>query len=65
MYSAALLFVWAAVVGHRSRLTLAVGVAVTGVAVAHVIAEERLLREQYPEYPDYDRATKALVPYVF
>lgn len=65
MYSAALLFVWAAVVGHLSSLTLAVGVAATGVAVARVIAEERLLRERYPEYPDYARATKALVPYLF
>ncbi len=65
MYSAMLLFVWAAAAGHRSYLALAVGVAVTGVAVARVIAEERLLRERYPEYPDYARATKALVPYVY
>ena len=64
-YSAALLFVWAAVIGHLSRLTLAVGVAVTCVAVARVIAEERLLRKQYPDYSDYARATKSLVPYLF
>ena len=65
MYSAALLFVWAAVLGHLSGLTLAVGVAATGLAVARVIAEERLLREGYPEYLDYARSTKALVPYLF
>jgi protein-S-isoprenylcysteine O-methyltransferase Ste14 len=65
MYSAALLFVWAAVMGHLSRFTLAVGVAVTGVGAARVIAEERLLRKQYPDYPDYARATKSLVPYLF
>ncbi len=65
MYSAALLFVWAAVAGHPSRLTLAVGVAVTCVAVARVIAEERLLRERYPQYSDYARTTKRLVPHVF
>ena len=63
--SAALLFVWAAVIGHLSMLTLAVGVAVTCVAVARVIAEERLLRKQYPDYSDYVRATKSLVPYLF
>ena len=65
MYSAALLFVWAAVVSHVSALTLAIGIAVTIVAIARVIAEERLLSAQYPEYGDYARSTKALVPYLF
>jgi protein-S-isoprenylcysteine O-methyltransferase Ste14 len=65
MYSAALLFVWAAVVSHLSVLTLAIGVAVTAVVIARVVAEERLLGAQYPEYQAYVRSTKALVPYVF
>jgi protein-S-isoprenylcysteine O-methyltransferase Ste14 len=30
-----------------------------------VVAEERLLGAQYPEYQAYVRSTKALVPYVF
>ena len=64
MYSAALLFVWAAVIGHLSRLTLAVGVAASRVAVARVIAEGRFLRKECPDYPDYARATKSLVPYL-
>jgi protein-S-isoprenylcysteine O-methyltransferase Ste14 len=65
MYSAALLFVWAAVVGHPLAWTLAIGVAVTGVVVARVVAEDRLLRGQFAEYDDYTRSTKALLPYVF
>ena len=65
MYSAALLFVWAAVVSHLSVLTLAIGIAVTAVVIARVIAEERLLGAQYPEYHDYARSTRALLPYVF
>ena len=65
MYSAALLFVWAAVVSHLSVLTLAVGIAVTAVVIVRVIAEERLLAGEYPEYHDYTRSTKALVPYLF
>jgi len=40
-------------------------VAVTGVAIARVIAEERMLRAAYPDYDDYVRTTKALVPYLF
>ncbi len=65
MYSAALLFVWTGVVSHVSVLTLASGIAVTAVVIARVVAEERLLRARYPEYDDYTRSTKALVPYVF
>ncbi len=65
MYSAVLLFVWTAVVSHVSVLTLAIGIAVTVVVIARVIAEERLLSAKYPEYQDYKRSTKALVPYLF
>jgi protein-S-isoprenylcysteine O-methyltransferase Ste14 len=62
---AALLFIWAGVVSHASALTLAIGLAATGVAAARVIAEERLLRAAYPDYRDYARDTKAFVPYLF
>ena len=64
MYSAVLLFVWAAVRGHLSRFTLATGAVVTGAGIARVIAEERLLRDQLPGYQDYAQDTKALVPYL-
>ena len=65
MYSAVLLFVWAGIAGHLSVLTLVIGVAVTAVVIARVIAEERLLMATYPDYLEYSRSTKALVPYVF
>jgi protein-S-isoprenylcysteine O-methyltransferase Ste14 len=64
MYSAALLFIWAAVLGQPSTLTLTIGVAVTVVSAARIIAEERLLREAYPDYREYARTTKALVPFL-
>lgn len=54
-----------AVMGHLSGFTLAVGVAVTCVALARVVAEERLLRGTFPEYADYAKGTKALAPYLF
>ncbi len=65
MYSAVLLFVWAAVLSHLSAFTVAIGVVVTVVAITRVVAEERLLRERFPDYGDYARSTKALVPYLF
>jgi protein-S-isoprenylcysteine O-methyltransferase len=64
MYSAALLLVWASVVSHGSVLTLTIGIAVTGVVIARVIAEDRLLTAKYPDYQDYARSTKAVLPYV-
>jgi protein-S-isoprenylcysteine O-methyltransferase Ste14 len=65
MCSAALIFVWAGVVSHPSVLTLAIGVAVTAVVIARVVAEERLLGAQHPEYGEYARSTKSLAPYLF
>jgi protein-S-isoprenylcysteine O-methyltransferase Ste14 len=65
MYAAVLLFAWAGVTSHASAFTLVIGVALTAVIVARVIAEERLLRAAYPDYDAYARTTKALVPYLF
>ena len=65
MYAAVLLFIWSAVVSHLSVLTLAIGIAVTPVVIARVVVEDRLLRARFPEYGEYARSTKALVPYVF
>lgn len=65
MYAAALLFIWAAVLSHVSVFTLAVGFAVSAIAIARVVVEERLLRDRYSDYGDYARSTSALVPYVF
>lgn len=64
MYSAVLLFIWAGIIAHLSPFTLAVGVGATVLAVVRVIVEERLLRATYPDYPDYARSTKALIPLV-
>jgi protein-S-isoprenylcysteine O-methyltransferase Ste14 len=65
MYFAALAFIWAGILSHVSALTLAIGVAVTGVCIARVIVEERLLRAKYPEYSEYARSTRALIPLLF
>jgi protein-S-isoprenylcysteine O-methyltransferase Ste14 len=64
MYSAALLVVWASVLGHVEGWTALVGLVVTSVVVIRVIMEERLLRARYPAYAAYAASTKALVPYL-
>jgi protein-S-isoprenylcysteine O-methyltransferase Ste14 len=65
MYISALIFIWAGVASHVSPLTLAIGILVTAVCIARVVVEDRLLRSRYPDYPEYARATKALIPFVF
>ena len=64
MYTAALLFIWAAVLSHASVLTVGVGLLVTILVSARIRMEERLLAEQYPEYAAYVRSTRAVVPYL-
>lgn len=61
MYSAMLLFIWAAVLSHRSVLTLAVGIVVTGVAAARIALEARLLRDRDADYAAYVRAVPFLL----
>ena len=63
-YSAALLLIWAAILGHLSPWTLTLGVVVTLVVSFRLIAEDRLLRTRYSEYGEYARSTKALIPLV-
>jgi protein-S-isoprenylcysteine O-methyltransferase Ste14 len=65
MYAAALLFMWAGVASHASPWPLAVGIVITAIVVARVVAEEGLLRAKYPDYQAYAKTTSALVPFVF
>jgi protein-S-isoprenylcysteine O-methyltransferase Ste14 len=64
MYSAALLFIWAAVFSHLSLWTISIGAFVTIIAVLRIVFEERFLRARYPDYAAYAQVTKVVVPYV-
>jgi protein-S-isoprenylcysteine O-methyltransferase Ste14 len=65
IYASVCLFAWACGMGHPSLIALGMAVVVTGGAAVRIVLEERLLRQQYPEYAEYARRTKRLVPYVF
>ena len=64
MYAAALLLIWASVLGHWSPATATVGVVVTVAAACRILDEERLLRARFPDYAEYARSTRALVPFL-
>ena len=64
MYASALVIIWSGVLGHFSYLNLVIGVMVTVVVSIRIRIEEQYLRAHYPEYLDFSRKTKMLIPYV-
>lgn len=65
IYTAICLFGWAGVVSNPSGLAAALGVVLTAGAIVRMFCEERLVVEKYPEYQEYARRTKRMVPHVF
>lgn len=64
IYAAILLFVATAVAFHPSAMNVAIFAAAILGASMRMLAEERLVAERYPEYAEYARRTRRLVPFV-
>jgi len=64
MYAAALLLVWASILGHFSFITVLIGLIVTGMIAVRIVSEERFLTAQFPAYADHARKTKRVIPFV-
>jgi protein-S-isoprenylcysteine O-methyltransferase Ste14 len=62
MYAAALLLIWAGILGHLSPVNLIIGVIITGVVAIRIVVEEQYLRTCYPDYAEYSRITKRIIP---
>jgi protein-S-isoprenylcysteine O-methyltransferase Ste14 len=65
IYTAVTLFVWPPAIDNASLLAIACAALVTIGAVIRMLCEEHLLVQQYPEYRDYARTTKRMIPFVF
>ena len=65
IYTAAILFVWGAVVTHWSWKSATLGLVLILGAVIRMLCEERLLKQSYPEYLQYSKTTKRMIPYLF
>ncbi len=65
IYTAVCLFAVACVLGHPSWFALGMAGLVGAGSMARLLAEEKQLRVQYPEYADYARRVKRMVPFVF
>jgi protein-S-isoprenylcysteine O-methyltransferase Ste14 len=65
IYASILYFVWAGQVQAPTALAIALAVAATLGLFLRMLLEERFLTATYPEYPQYARRAKRLVPFVF
>jgi protein-S-isoprenylcysteine O-methyltransferase Ste14 len=64
IYAAITYFVWAGAIPHKTLLSL-LGVLVVTVALyTRIRIEERMLQQSYPEYEQYMKQTKRLIPFV-
>jgi len=64
IYGAILLFVWAGVAAHGTTLSVLTGIVATAALAVRTVAEEELVFEAYPEYAEYARHTKRVIPFV-
>jgi protein-S-isoprenylcysteine O-methyltransferase Ste14 len=63
IYAAAWLFIWVGAAAHWSAENAALAAAVAFTLVLRIACEENLLRAAYPEYEDYAKRTKRLIPF--
>jgi len=65
IYTAASLFGWGSIVVHLSLASVALGILLLLGALVRMICEEQLVKQKYPEYIEYAKVTKRMVPYLF
>ena len=65
IYASALLIIWAGVFGNLSDVNVAFGLLTLVGAIARIICEEALVRVRYPEYDEYAKKTRRLIPFLF
>jgi len=65
IYTAACLFGWSGVAFHLSIASAALGGLLVVGGLIRMVCEEHLIKQSYPEYVEYSKATKRMIPYVF
>lgn len=64
IYAAAWLIIWVGAASHWSVVNATLAAAIALALVVKIGCEEKLLRVAYPEYGDYAKRTKRLIPFV-
>ncbi len=52
------------IVVHRSLVSVALGILLLLGALVRMMCEEQLVKQKYPEYVEYAKVTKRMVPYL-
>ena len=65
IYTAACLFGWGPIVVHLSLVSIALGTLLLLGALMRMLCEEQLVKQKYPEYVEYAKVTKRMIPYLF
>jgi protein-S-isoprenylcysteine O-methyltransferase Ste14 len=65
IYAAGCLFAWSGVLANWSWSAAGLGFVVIAGALVRIWCEEQMVTARYPEYEDYARRTKRMIPYVF
>jgi protein-S-isoprenylcysteine O-methyltransferase Ste14 len=65
IYTAACLFCFAAIAAHWSPINALLGLVLLAGALVRMLAEEKMVVAQYPEYRGYADRTARMVPRVF
>ena len=64
MYAGALLLLWSSALGHWSRVNALLALVASAAVLIRISDEERALRAHFPDYAEYSRRTKRLIPYL-
>ena len=64
IYASIIYFVWTGVLSHISLDACAAALLISAGLFARMLLEEKFLREKYPEYPEYCRSAKRVIPFV-
>ncbi len=64
IYASILGFLWAGVASHATVSSLLLAALATAAVGVRILAEERLITAEYPEYAQYVARTKRLIPRV-
>ena len=65
IYTAVFFVVWPPAIARGTTLSIAYASLISAGAIVRMLCEEFLLAREYPDYADYARVTKRMIPYVF
>ena len=65
IYTAVCVFWWAGILSHMSAVSVVLGGFLVVGVFMRMFVEEHLLVQRYPDYRQYARATKRMIPYLF